>query len=92
MTPNSNNIEISKRSQTTIANPLNFMYGLTNKFNSDVEREIQTAGQTKRKRNILSSVISNDDRIVTSDLELQDQKIKIDNFLKNKALVGKGSI
>jgi hypothetical protein len=34
--------------------------------------------------------MSNEDRIVTSDLELQNQKIKIDNFLKNAALSGRG--
>ena len=40
MTPNSNNIEISKRSQTTIANPLNFMFKFNNQINNDFEREI----------------------------------------------------
>lgn len=40
MTPISNNKEISKRSQTTIGNPLNFICGFKNKLNSDLEREI----------------------------------------------------
>jgi len=29
--------------------------------------------------------MSNEDKVVTSDLELKNQKIKIDNYLKNIA-------
>ena len=60
------------------------MSGLKTKFNNNLEREIQTANQTNRKRVLLSSIISNEDRVVTSDKELQEQKIKIDNFFQNK--------
>ena len=33
--------------------------------------------------------MSNEDKVVTSDLELKNQKIKIDNYLKNIAKAGK---
>jgi hypothetical protein len=40
MTPNSNHVEISKRSQTTIANPFNLIFRQNNNINNEFEREI----------------------------------------------------